>query len=272
MEPRKTKSELRKARVLRPVNPNAGIAAEYQRRVLRLLNEMHASVLYWVRAANNQNPSLLAQDETPAAFLRRTMKKLQDRWFGRFDDLSENLGKWFAQSVDRRSTDALKKILRDGGFTVEFKVSPFVRDVVTATRGESVGLIKSIPQRYLQAVEGAVMRAVMRGGDLGPLAKELQHTYGVTKKRAALIARDQNNKATAAITRARQIEAGIKEAQWMHSSAGKVPRPSHLKAGRDKVRYDVKKGWFDPDEGRNIYPGELINCRCRAKPIIPGFE
>jgi SPP1 gp7 family putative phage head morphogenesis protein len=114
------------------------------------------------------------------------------------------------------------------------------------------------------------MRSVQTGRDLGTLAKELQKQYGVTKRRAALISRDQNNKATRALTRARQVEMGIKKALWIHSYAGKKPRPTHLR--NDGKPFDVVKGWYDPAEKKFIHPGELVNCRCTSRSIIPGFE
>ena len=77
--------------------------------------------------------------------------------------------------------------------------------------------------------------------------------------------------ATASMTRARQTELGITEAIWMHSGGGKHPRPSHLAAGKSKTKYDVKVGWYDPDVGKNIFPGELPNCRCVSRAVVKGF-
>ena len=57
----------------------------------------------------------------------------------------------------------------------------------------------------------------------------------------------------------------------MHSGGGKEPRPTHLAAGKRKQRYDVREGWYDPAVGKNIFPGELINCRCVSRPVIEGF-
>ncbi|MNL73442.1 Phage Mu protein F like protein [compost metagenome] len=96
----------------------------------------------------------------------------------------------------------------------------------------------------------------------------MEKRYAVTKRRAALIARDQNNKATAAITRVRQQGLGIKQAKWMHSRGGKKPRQSHVEANGQL--YDVDKGMYI--DGAWIRPGELINCRCVAQSVIPGFE
>jgi uncharacterized protein with gpF-like domain len=116
------------------------------------------------------------------------------------------------------------------------------------------------------------MRSVLKGRDLKTLTDELEHRYGLTRKRAALISHDQNNKATAQIQRVRQLEVGILEARWVHSAGGRTQRPTHVKASRDRVTYDVRTGWYDPDEGRKILPGELINCRCIAAPVIPGLD
>jgi uncharacterized protein with gpF-like domain len=106
--------------------------------------------------------------------------------------------------------------------------------------------------------------------DLKQLQNEIMHNFGVAKRRAALIARDQNNKPTAAINREWALEAGAKYAIWMHSGAGKEPRPSHVKAGRERVRFRIDKGWFDPHERKWIQPGELINCRCSCRIVIQG--
>lgn len=112
------------------------------------------------------------------------------------------------------------------------------------------------------------------GGDVGYVVKQMQDRYGMTRRRARLIALDQNSKATAAIVRVRQHEVGIKQAQWLHSHAGKVPRPTHV--AMDRKKYDVVKGMWDKDaEGKGkgawVHPGELINCRCVSRSIVPAL-
>jgi len=167
---------------------------------------------------------------------------------------------------------AAHRILRDGGFSVRFKLTPAMRDVAAASVAENVQLIKSIPQKYLGDVHGAVMRSVQAGRDLASLTKEIQKLGVVTRKRAALIALDQNNKATSAILKARQIDLGITEGVWLHSHGGKEPRPTHL--DNHGKKFSIVDGWFDPDPHvrKRIMPGELIRCRCVWKPVIKGFS
>lgn len=205
----------------------------------------------------------------PADELTAVMKDLADDWLARFDVSSNRLAKYFATSAAKRTDDALKNALRAGGFLVNFQASAAVLDITRAAITENVALIRSIPQQYFKNIEGMVMRSVQRGGELSTLTNDLQKQFGVTRRRAVLIARDQNRKATAVIQEARRREIGIKEAIWMHSGAGKEPRPTHVAMNGKK--YKVNEGMYDPAEGRNVFPGSLINCRCTSRAVIPTF-
>jgi uncharacterized protein with gpF-like domain len=260
-----------KSKPLRPVHPNAGIEADYRRRVQKLVERMARSYERWVKAQYRETPPRLAMDATPAQELRRELSLLGKRWQREIDATAPRLARWFAQSASRQSQASLRRILKDSGMTVEWRMTPTMRDAYEATIAENIGLIRSIAQKYHSDVEGLVMRSVTAGRDLAGLTKELEARYPITRKRAELIARDQNNKATAVFVRVRQVELGLK-AVWLHSHGGKEPRPTHL-ANSGKT-YDPAKGWFDPDPKvrRRIWPGELINCRCVSKSVVPGFS
>jgi hypothetical protein len=212
----------------------------------------------------------LAMDrKTAAEAITEAFSKLAKRWQKRFDEAAPKLARWFAQKASRRSDATLQRILRDGGFSVKFTMTPAAADIIDAAVAENVALIRSIPQQYLTQVEGAVMRSVRQGRDLGPLAQELRAQYGVTKRRAAFIALDQSNKCTADMTRARQVEKGYK-AIWRHSHAGREPRPTHV--ANDGKPYDPAVGWLDPAINKRIWPGTEPRCRCYTQTVIPGFE
>lgn len=258
-------------KVLRSVHPNVGVEMEYRRRLVRLIEEMHNSVMYWVETRyRNNEPAISMDAKTPAVQLRLTINKLKKQWLGKFHDAARDLAEYFAQDVKDRSDAQMKSILKKAGISVKWKMTPAQKDIMQATVEANVSLIKSIPHEYLKNVEGAVMRSVQTGRDLGSLSKELQKKFGVTKQKAALISRDQNNKATSAFQRARQKELGITQAVWMHSHAGKEPRPTHVAMNGKK--YDITEGMYDPDEKVYIWPGQLINCRCTSKSVIPGFS
>jgi SPP1 gp7 family putative phage head morphogenesis protein len=231
---------------------------------------MDKSVIYWLRAAYRANEPVMAQDRTPADELRDAIRKLAKHWQKTFDEAALAMAEYFSRAVAERSSGALMAILRKAGFTVKFKMTRAMRDITAATVVQQDSLIKSIPRQYFTNIEGLVMRSVQTGRDLGQRTKDLQEQFGVTRRRAAFIARDQNNKATASMTRARLDELGITQAIWVRSGAGKHPRPTHL--AMNGTKYDVNKGIWDPAVKRWIFPGEEINCRCFCRSVIPGFS
>jgi SPP1 gp7 family putative phage head morphogenesis protein len=254
---------------LTPTRPNEGIRVDYQRRLERQVSEMAASVTYWLTAEYRANPpEAMAADASPARALQAAIRKLGRRWIRKFDRLAPELAAYFATAATDRSDKALAASLRKAGFTVRFKPTAAQNDAYQATIAENVALIKSIPREYMLGVEGEVMRSVQAGRDLGTLAKALEERHGVTARRAALIARDQNNKATATMTRVRQRELGITKAIWVHSAGGKHPRPEHVAFSGST--YDIEKGAFL--EGKWTWPGVEINCRCVSRSVVPGFD
>jgi len=261
-------------RVLPALHPNLGIGAAYRRRVEALIDEMNASLEYWLVAQWRKKTPVLAQDEAPLAGLRSVLRGLRKRWETKFDDAAPKFAEYFATDAAKRVNGQLAKILADSGMVVDFKFTKSMREAYGAVVAENVALIKSIASEHLTDVEGIVMRSVAQGRDLGSMAKELRERFDVPKKRAALIARDQNNKATSLLTRVRQQEAGINRAIWVHSGAGRHPRPDHVafSAGRYTGRsgpgpeYDVTKGAYL--EGKWTFPGYEINCRCVSRAIV----
>lgn len=270
-------NELRRVRkvTLRGVQPSAGIRAAYQKRLIRLIDDMTKSAEYWARQSWRSamaTDAMMAVDETPADEMQRQVYELASRWNRNFDQSALGLAKWFSTKVEKRSSQQLALILRDAGFAVDFKMTEGMRDVLRATVEANAGLIKSIPQQYMLQVQGILMRGAQSGRDLKSVTDALEKQAGVTRRRASFIARDQSNKATASFTRARQLEIGITEAIWVHSAGGHEPRPTHVEAGRNRVKFDVAKGWYDPAVKEYIQPGELINCRCFSRPVVTGFE
>lgn len=254
--------------LLPAVRSSAAIEAWYRRILDRHLHTMQRSVAYWI--LTQYDSTGLGLDALPANQLQRELGSLASQWESAFNRLAKWLPRKFAERVQKHSDNALDSRLKTHapGIRVRFTMSPAMRDAFQAVVNEQVGLIKSLPRRHLEEVQGLVMRSVSRGRDAYFLSRQLQKRYGVTKRRAELIARDQNNKATSVMQAARQRALGIERGEWMHSHGGKYPRVSHLQANGKE--FDLAKGMFI--EGEWIMPGELINCKCTWRAIIPGFK
>lgn len=256
-----------KPKTLPAVRPNLGIQAAYRDRLTREITAMQVELTTAIIDTWGDHPPAMAQDASSAADLRATVARIGTKWRQRFNTLAAEMAAHFAKATADRVDASLKASLRKAGFAVQFKMTAAQQDAISATTAANVALIKSIPAQHLVAVEGDVMRSIQAGRDLGSLAKALRETYGVTKRRAAFIARDQNNKATATINFVRQTELGITEARWLHSAGGKTPRPSHVAFSGET--YKVATGALI--DGAFIRPGELVSCRCVSVSIIPGF-
>lgn len=253
------------------VHANRGIEAKYRKTLQALIAEMHGSVEYWLTAAYRKEPPRMAtlveqaQDASPSGRIKKILDELAKRWVDRFDEMAPLIAEAYLQGMFKATDSAMRQALKEAGWSVEFKMTPAMRDAFDASLQENVGLIRSIPGKYLQQVEGTVMRSYATGRDLATMVKELKQLYPAASHRAELIARDQSNKANAVVNRARQMELGITEAIWMHSHAGKNPRPDHVKANGTK--YKIAEGC--KISGEYIQPGEEINCRCTSRPVLP---
>lgn len=261
----------RKPIVLRAVHPNAGVEAQYRRKLIRLINAMYENVRDEIRKLyRDHQPSIIAQDAVPADILTKAIKRMTLRWQAEWDALSWDMAEWFAVDVDERTMYAMKAALKKGGMSVTFQQTPAMRDILAATVNQNVSLIRSIPSEFFSEIAGLVMRSVQTGRDLQQLTGDLQARYGVTRRRAELIARDQNNKATSALRAAREKELGVEEGVWLHSGAGKEPRPKHVAA--NGKRFKLSQGLPVGDKGQYVMPGEEIECRCTWRAVVPGFS
>lgn len=134
----------------------------------------------------------------------------------------------------------------------------------------SVNLIRGLGEDTAKKVEQVVLQALGEGASNREIAKRLTEAFGMQRRRAALIARDQAAKFNGNLNRIRQTQAGITEYVWATAldervrgnPGGKYPsaRPSHW--AREGKRYR----WDAPPEGG--HPGEAIQCRCIGRPIL----
>jgi SPP1 gp7 family putative phage head morphogenesis protein len=265
-------------RTIRAVHPNAGTEAWYTDQLAQLLQAAHLDLQLTLSLAWNQTPPLAAKDRalaldatrSPTVNLRNTLATWGRKWSARFDRMSVKIAHGFARRNFQMTENSMRDALKTAGFTVKFAPTRGMREAYRAVLAENVGLIKSIQSQYLTAVQSHVWQSVQRGSDMATLSRKLQDEYGVSNRRAALISRDQNAKAKATIENTRRDELGIRQAIWQHSSAGKEPRPSHI-AMHGQV-FNIREGLYDDDEGEWVLPGQLINCRCTSRAVIPGLD
>lgn len=212
----------------------------------------------------------MVYDASPAASLAKVLNSLQYYFRTHFQTLADRVSRKFASRAESGASVSLKSILKEEGFTVNFRLTRQMNDILQAVIAENVGLIKSIPSEYFSQIQTIVMQGVKNGRDLEYIKSELLKRYQITERRAQIIARDQTNKATQDIARSRVMETGITTARWVHIPGAKTSRETH-KAFDGQI-FDIRKGMYDKDVGRYVQPGELINCNCRFRLVVPSAE
>lgn len=129
---------------------------------------------------------------------------------------------------------------------------------------ENVDLIKTIPKDSLDKMRDIVYEGYVSGKTMTAMMKDIRRVYGVSKRRALFIARDQIAKLNGRIQRAQQMDAGISEYIWSTSEDERV-RKSHRELNGKKF------SWDDPPEnsdGRKCHPGQDFQCRCIGRPVF----
>jgi uncharacterized protein with gpF-like domain len=175
---------------------------------------------------------------------------------------------------DSRSGQGLKSMS-----TVKFDPSAVGKSVKAELR-RNIGSLDDIDERHRQQIYEAALRSILAGRDLHVLSTALMKIEGMTKGRAAELARSLNNKATALIGRERQASLGITHAIWMSPNAPcmKNPRcPTAAGVQQDSAhraangkKYEIAKGLFV--DGKWTHPGVEEGCKCTARSVLPWSE
>jgi SPP1 gp7 family putative phage head morphogenesis protein len=126
-------------------------------------------------------------------------------------------------------------------------------------RNENIQLVEKAARSYAQDVRDIFESPDVNGMRVEELAAKLEERGNVSESRAELIARDQTLKLNGAITQIRQENAGIDSYVWSTSLDERV-RPEHAALEGQTFPWSSP-----PDVG---HPGQDIQCRCIAVPVI----
>ena len=153
--------------------------------------------------------------------------------------------------------------------------SPRMKETLKAAIAENVALITSIPEQYLDRIEGVVMRSIQANGSYDMLRKEIRHYGQMSLKRADRIAQDQTRKMYNNVTRGTFEKYGIKKFKWLHTGGVREPRKYHM----DSAPNGLNGGIFEIDNppvidqktGQRGFPAELPFCHCVMAAVIDGY-
>lgn len=209
-----------------------------------------------------------------AAALRRKVESMRaevlKRWTSArivrtvpVDDITEG--------VDRMNSEAtwqqLVKAVELSPLDVPEDSLAFVRAAdgsLTAAKREAwiranVKLIKSVAEEHLDRVAEITEQAVKVGSRAEVVAERLREATGISSRKARTIARDQIATLQGQVVQARQTRLGIERYRWRTAGDSRVRTAHQLREGQI-FRWDRP-----PNDG---HPGQPINCRCYAEPVL----
>lgn len=141
--------------------------------------------------------------------------------------------------------------------------SKSVQKLVRKSINENVDLVKSVNVRARAQIRAIMNEAYVKQTATETVKTLLIRRLQVSENHAALIARDQGNKFFGALTTARHTDAGVTRYVWVTSNDERV-REEHEERNGEIFSYD------DPPEDGN--PGQPIQCRCTASPVLEDIE
>lgn len=175
-----------------------------------------------------------------------------------------------------------KTIARTLGIDIleDYYSGEFYREMLEKWVADNVNLITSVKDASLEKMKEIVYTNFMEGKSTTSIIKRIQHQYGMDKRHARMIARDQTAKLNAALTKHQQTDAGIVRYEWSTSLDARVragdkmgkgtidPMGDNHKRLEGKIfRWDAPP-LVDRKRGRRCHPGEDYQCRCCALPIF----
>lgn len=196
-----------------------------------------------------------------ANFLSNAFERMRNA-LGNIDSIAQNIASSFVYKTSQMNKQRFYKSIENAiGIDMNRVIQrENLEDILLAKTRENINLIKTIPEEYFKKLETIVYSGTTQKSSATSMLKQIQNVGGVTENRAKLIARDQTSKLNSAITQQRQLNLGITEYVWITSGDERV-RESH----RSKNGKTFK--WSEPPADTG-HPGNDIQCRCIAQPII----
>ena len=178
------------------------------------------------------------------------------------DIVLQNIATDVAFATSQFNKIQLQKVFKQmAGIDVFFN-DAFIQQELQAFIKSNVDLIKTVPERYFNDIEGIMFRGTQAGLRHEVIRSQIISRYPVTRNNAKRIARDQVNKLNGQLTQLRQQEIGVKGYTWITVGDERV-RQVH--ANRDGQMFKWTK---PPPDG---HPGFPIQCRCWAEPKLEEF-
>jgi hypothetical protein len=270
---------------MRPIDASTMIEAEYYG-ILRSITEYIKEKFIYVAVEGMAKPKVKEQwqDANYSSKMTELINEITRSTNTRFNQkkLAE-LIKRIVLKTDRYQSIRFMKAAEYGyGFDIgklpEFKAyKPFINAVIQ----KNISLIENLRDETLYKLELSLRTAVQQGKSIAQVRNEIMSAGQITKRRAALIARNEIKSLTSELNVKRAVNAGFTTYEWLTAQDERVrgnPAGEYAKA---KTNHYIMSGMLCKYEDDSVYsdngghtwkkrtakmptgkPGQEINCRC----------
>ncbi len=273
-------SKKRERKAAKPVGigsvlkPSAAIQEWYQSKMSSVAAPMIEDYREQIKLAleNANVKEVFATDAAANSVFQKVLDKLGRKWKDIFEGFAKSTAPEFvAQSDDYSKISSIFSMKTAGIEQPKTGYNKNIQNTISAAVDYNHTLITGIQADVHEKIYTAVMLSLTspnpeEQGQSG-IEAALKEVGGFSKDRIKLIARDQTSKLYSSLSDERLAENGVEEFEWMHSSAGKVPRQTHIDRDGEIYKLDDPRLWEGPKSDQGP-PGWAINCRCRRRPII----
>lgn len=177
----------------------------------------------------------------------------------------------FTKSFERVTSDLNAQFAKTVKAKDEITISPEFTPAMKATLAE--GYSKNLnhfagefTEDEIWKLRQSVTSNVMEGFRSDRLVKVIEAQFGVTRRKAKFLARQETSLMVAKYRQTRYEEVGLKRYKWSTSHDERV-RPDHKELNNRIFAYLDPPVTDRATQARNN-PGEDFNCRCIAIPIL----
>ena len=144
-------------------------------------------------------------------------------------------------------------------------LDPFISGWMNQRIADNVALIVTIPERAHEGLRKRIIETFEEAPfDQSALRRLVRDEFRSSGYNLRRITRDQTNKLIGQLTEIRQQQLGVGQYQWLTSQDERV-RPTHVSKSARMFRWDQPPA----DTG---HPGQDIQCRCLARPVLTSAE
>ena len=261
--------------------------AYYHHAIVAEFDKMLAAVQRLLKkhytAIHMQNAAYSASND-PRVNAEKLMRYIRIQYQPRLIRNSQRIiAKYLAKGrVNRRESilKALRSLYKDSDFTINFDTKQY-RDVFKLIEQRNAELIVNVSNQTISNIENIVYNGVTTGQSWKNLEPQIAQQRKTAGNRAKVIARDQTAKLNEAMNQVAQTDAGVQFFEWQTSGdervsgayqkrrGKKIPRGSHVLLDGKIYKWGDNAHYPEIDSyGNRGVPGERVQCRCTALPVI----